>query len=62
MSSVSIYNPTAVYKKKPRNLDYNLIYKLKDSGLKNVEIKTKLKISEGTFRHAMMMRKKAANG
>lgn len=58
MSSVSIYNPNKAHKAKDRKVDYQLIYDLKDQGVKNVEIKRRLDISQGTLRHALLLRKK----
>jgi hypothetical protein len=34
MSSISIYNPHAIQKPKPRKVDYQIIYQLKDAGVK----------------------------
>lgn len=46
-------------KTKARACDYKLIYDLKDCGTKNADIKRHLKISEGTLRHSLILRKKA---
>jgi hypothetical protein len=61
MSSVSIYNPNKVHKAKERKVDYQLIYDLKDQGVKNIEIIRQLGIGQGTLRHALLQRKKKEN-
>jgi hypothetical protein len=58
MSSISIYNPHAIQKPKPRKVDYQIIYQLKDAGVKVTDIKKKLDITEGTYRHALRLREK----
>jgi hypothetical protein len=58
MSSISIYNPHAIQKPKPRKVDYQLIYQLKDAGIKGAHIKRRLDITEGTYRHALKLREK----